>query len=111
MIEQGRERFANSVDLVAAIELNVLWRHLSIQCQVPSSRRRCHAEAVSQVRSPNLTHEVQTEVDIGQPLPLGVAQALNALGVHNRAPHPQETTVRPKDTDLLLMVRLSISSN
>src|SRR5690606_19529159 len=59
--------------------------------------RRCHTESVDQVRAADLTEEVEPEVDVGQPLALGMAQALDALGLSHRRLLIQDG--RPKDCD------------
>jgi hypothetical protein len=46
--------------------------------------RRSHTEALNQIWATDLTEEVEPEVDVGQPLALGVAQALDALGLSHR---------------------------
>ena len=84
VLEDRGERLDDTVDLVAAVEGDVLRRDFPVQRQVACRACRSHAEALNQVRATDLTEEVEPEVDVGQPLALGVAQALDALGVHGQ---------------------------
>ena len=84
VVEQRGERLPDPVDLVATVKGDVLRRDFPVQRQVACRACRSHAEALNQVWATDLTEEVEPEVDVGQPLALGVAQALNALGMHGQ---------------------------
>jgi hypothetical protein len=84
VIEQRGERLPDAVDLVAAVEGDVLRRDFPVQRQIACRPCRSHTEALNQVWATDLTEEVEPEVDVGQPLALGVAQALDALGMHGQ---------------------------
>jgi hypothetical protein len=85
MFEERSERLADAVDLVAAIELDVLRRDFPVQRQVTRRPGWGHAKAARQIWAANFTHEVQAKVDISQPLSLGMAKTLDALGMHGQA--------------------------
>ena len=82
MLEDRGERLADTVDLVAAVELDVLRRDFPVQRQVARRSRWRHAEAVDQVGTADFAEKIETKVDVGQPFPLGVTQALDALDLH-----------------------------
>ena len=74
----------NPVDLVATVKGDVLRRSFPAKRQVACRPCRSHTEALNQVMTTDLTEEVEPEVDVGQPLALGVAQALDALELSHR---------------------------
>lgn len=78
MVEQWGEGLPDAVDLVATVKSDVLLRDLTVQSQVAGRTGGSHAEAFNQVRAAKLAEEVEPEVDVGQPLALHVAQALDA---------------------------------
>ena len=51
-------------------------RNFPVQSQIACRPCRSHTEALNQVWAPNITEEVELEVDVGQPLALGKAQIL-----------------------------------
>lgn len=77
MLENWNKRLAYAVDLVATIEFNVLRCDFPVKSQIASCPCRRHTEALNQVWAPNITEEVELEVDVGQPLALGKAQILD----------------------------------
>ncbi len=81
VVEQRGERLPDAVNLVAAVEGDVLRRDFPVHRQVARRTSRCHAESVDQVGAADLTEEVKAKVDVGQPLALGVAQVFDALGL------------------------------
>jgi hypothetical protein len=82
MFKDRREVLANAIDLSAAVELDVLWRDLSIERQIPCSSRRGDAKAVRQIRAANFAHKVKAKVDVGQSFSLAVTQTFRPLGMH-----------------------------
>ena len=97
VVEQGRERLPDAVDLVAAIKDDVLRRDFPVQRQVACCPCRSHTESVNQVGATDLTEKVEAKVDVSQPLALGVAQALDTLWLSHRRLLIQDG--RPKDCD------------
>ena len=81
MIEQWRKRLSDAVNLVATVKGDVLRRNFPVQRQVACRPCRSHTETRNQVWATDLTEKVEPEVDVGQSLPLGVAQALDAQGI------------------------------
>ena len=84
VLEHWGERLADPVDLVATVKGDVLRCDFPVQGQVACRPCRSHTEALNQVWATDFTEKVEPEVDVGQPLALGVAQALNALGMHGQ---------------------------
>lgn len=83
MLKNWSEVFANTVDLAAAIKLNVLRGDLSVQGEVSCCTRRSNLEPTDQVRAPDLTEEVEPKIDVGQPFTLSMAQVIDTLGAHS----------------------------
>ncbi len=104
VVEQRGERLPDAVNLVATVKGDVLRRDFPVQRQVARRPGRSHAEALNQVWATDLTEEVEPEVDVGQPLALGVAQVLDALGLSHRRLLIQGG--RPKDCDWLYVCPL-----
>jgi hypothetical protein len=86
VLENRGERLADAVDLVATVELDVLWRDFPVQSQIACGTGRGHPKSIRQVWAADFAHEVQAKVDVSQPLPLGMVQTLDALEVHGQAP-------------------------
>src|SRR5690606_19524115 len=84
VIEQRGECLPDTVDLVATVKGDVLRRDFPVQSQIACRPCRRHTKALNQAWATNLTEEVEPEVDVGQPLALGVAQALDARGLGHR---------------------------
>lgn len=76
VLEDRGERLADTVDLVAAVELDVLLRDFPVQRQVTRCPSWSHPKVVRQVWVADSTHEVQAKVDVRQALALGMAQTL-----------------------------------
>lgn len=95
VLEDRGERLADKVDFVAAVELDVLQRDFPVLRQVACRPCRSHPKTLNQVWATDLTEEVEPEIDEGQPLTLGVAQAIDALGLSHRRLLIKEG--RPKD--------------
>lgn len=95
MVEQRGGRLPDAVDLVATVEGDILRRDFPVQSQVARCPGRIHAEALNQVWAIDLTEEFKPKVDVGQPLALGAAQALDALELIHRTPHLKRAIERP----------------
>src|SRR5690606_40866220 len=109
VIEQRGECLPDTVDLVATIKGDVLRRDFPVQSQIACRPCRRHTKALNQAWATNLTEEVEPEVDVGQPLALGVAQALDARGLGHRRLIIHDG--RPKDCDWFYVCPLVAGSH
>ncbi len=83
MLENWSEASANTVDFAAAIELYVFRGDLSIQGEVSCCSRRSNLEPADEVRTADLTEEVESEINVGQPFTLSMAQVVDTLGTQS----------------------------